>query len=148
MVDAKTVSASGVSGTSRSHTRKTQTNDRASRSLAGSGHDDVLVQLSSRQLNSRTGIRIRILPHEHSLLLFSVMALRTAPKNKIVSTREPNTTIAAEQSSDAVFPLMTAASLATNLPVLSGDRHIHSERVTGNVKVLTPRQFLEALPLR
>ncbi len=41
-----------------------------------------------------------------------------------------------------------AASLATHLPVLSGDRHLHSERVIKNVKVLTPRQFLEALPLR
>jgi predicted nucleic acid-binding protein len=38
-----------------------------------------------------------------------------------------------------------AASLATHLPILSGDRHLHSERVTGNAKVLTPRQFLEAL---
>ena len=41
-----------------------------------------------------------------------------------------------------------AASLATHLPVLSGDRHLHSERVIKNVKVLTPRQFLETLPLR
>jgi predicted nucleic acid-binding protein len=41
-----------------------------------------------------------------------------------------------------------ATSLATHLPVLSGDRHLHSERVIKNVKVLTPRQFLKALPLR
>ena len=39
-----------------------------------------------------------------------------------------------------------AASLTTHLSVLSGDRHLHSKRVIENVKVLTPRQFLDALP--
>ncbi len=38
-----------------------------------------------------------------------------------------------------------ATSLATHLPILSGDRHLHSEKVIKNVKVLTPRQFLEEL---
>ncbi len=38
-----------------------------------------------------------------------------------------------------------AASLATHLPVLSGDRHLRSEKVTQRVKVLTPGQFLKVL---
>ncbi len=38
-----------------------------------------------------------------------------------------------------------AASLATHLPIISGDRHLHSEKVIQNVTVLTPRQFLAAL---
>ncbi len=41
-----------------------------------------------------------------------------------------------------------AASLAMHLPILSGDRHLHSERIMKSVKVLTPRQFLKALPPR
>ncbi len=39
-----------------------------------------------------------------------------------------------------------AASLATHLPVLSGD--LRSERVTQRVKVLTPGQFLKVPPRR
>ncbi len=41
-----------------------------------------------------------------------------------------------------------ATSLATHLPVLSGDRHLRSEKVTQKVKVLTLGQFLKVLPRR
>jgi predicted nucleic acid-binding protein len=41
-----------------------------------------------------------------------------------------------------------ATSLATHLPILSGDKHFRSEKVIRAVKVLTPRQFLESLPRR
>jgi predicted nucleic acid-binding protein len=41
-----------------------------------------------------------------------------------------------------------AASLATRLQILSGDRHFHSEKVIRVAKVFTPRQFLESLPRR
>lgn len=94
---------------------------------------------SAREEVERNLVENLSMNREETSWLVSALPVDWISRDVYVEQMEYAASLLAHQEDAPIL----AASLVTRVQIVSGDKHLHSERVIRKVRVLTPRKFLD-----